>query len=206
MVTIEIRGGAALAPFAADLPFDFCADFTEIFCFAFADFVDLSAIMILSPFECFDFRLALIWKQFHRIRGVFNGLRTVSEPKNGKFSPICPNCPRIAAIEVDYDFHGLWCRGIKPMHILCPKRRNRQITLEESNMTKSLILAAALAMATSTAFAGGFSQPIAEPMIQEPMMQPEVVEQQASSSKAGIVIPLIMLVVLGVVGKNKGWF
>lgn len=73
-------------------------------------------------------------------------------------------------------------------------------------MTKSLILAAALALATSTANAGGFSQPIAEPMIQEPVMQPEVVEQQASSSKAGLVIPLAMLVVLGLIGKNKGWF
>ncbi len=73
-------------------------------------------------------------------------------------------------------------------------------------MKKSLILAAALALASTTAQAGGFSQPIAEPMIQQPMMQPEVVEQQASSSKAGIVVPLIALVVLAAIGKNKGWF
>ena len=73
-------------------------------------------------------------------------------------------------------------------------------------MNKSMILAAALALAPMSAFAGGFSQPIAEPMIEQPMMQPEIVQEQSSSSKAGIVIPLIMLVVLAAVGKNKGWF
>ena len=73
-------------------------------------------------------------------------------------------------------------------------------------MNKSLILAAALALAPLTANAGGFSQPIPEPIIEQPMMQPEVVQEQSSSSKAGIVIPLIMLVVLAAVGKNKGWF
>ena len=73
-------------------------------------------------------------------------------------------------------------------------------------MKKSLVLAAALALASTTAHAGGFPQPVAEPMIMEPMMQPEMVEQQSSSSNAGIVVPLIALVVLAAVGKNNGWF
>ncbi len=73
-------------------------------------------------------------------------------------------------------------------------------------MKKSIILAAALALATTSAFAGGFSQPLVEPMIQPPVMQPEIVEQQSSSSRAGIVVPLIALVVLAAVGRNRGWF
>jgi hypothetical protein len=65
-------------------------------------------------------------------------------------------------------------------------------------MKKSIILASVFAMATSSAFAGGFSQPIVEPMIQEPMMPAPVVEQNTSSSRAGIVIPLILLVAVAV--------
>jgi hypothetical protein len=73
-------------------------------------------------------------------------------------------------------------------------------------MNKSLVLAAALALASTSAYAGGFSQPVAEPMIMEPMMQPEMVEQKSASSNAGIVVPLILLVTLAAVGKNRGWF
>lgn len=71
-------------------------------------------------------------------------------------------------------------------------------------MKKSLILAGVFAMATSSAFAGGFSQPIVEPMIQEPMMPAEVVTQNTSSSRAGIVIPVILVVALLVAAKNAG--
>ena len=73
-------------------------------------------------------------------------------------------------------------------------------------MNKSLVLAAALALASTSTYAGGFSQPVAEPMIMEPMMQPEMVEQKSASSNAGIVVPLILLVTLAAVGKNRGWF
>lgn len=53
-------------------------------------------------------------------------------------------------------------------------------------MTKFL-LAAALAVTASTAFAGG---------IAEPVMEPEVVAAATSSSAGGIVVPLLLLLVL----------
>lgn len=71
-------------------------------------------------------------------------------------------------------------------------------------MKKSLILAGAFAMATSSAFAGGFSQPMVEPMIQEPMMPAEVVQQRSSSSRAGIIIPVILVVALLAAARNAG--
>jgi hypothetical protein len=71
-------------------------------------------------------------------------------------------------------------------------------------MKKSLVLAGVFALATTSAFAGGFSQPIVEPMIQEPMMPAEVVEQKSSSSSAGIVIPIIVVVALLLAAKNSG--
>lgn len=65
-------------------------------------------------------------------------------------------------------------------------------------MKKSILLASAFALATSAAVAGGFSQPIIEPMLQEPMMQAEVVQQNSSSSSAGIIIPILLLIALAV--------
>lgn len=70
-------------------------------------------------------------------------------------------------------------------------------------MKKSILLASVFALATSTAFAGGFSQPIVEPMIQEPVMPAEVVQQNSSSS-GGLVIPIILVVVTLVALKNAG--
>ncbi len=70
-------------------------------------------------------------------------------------------------------------------------------------MKKSLILASAFALATSSAFAGGFSQPIVEPMIQEPVMPTEMVSQN-SSSAAGVVIPVLLVLALLVAAKNRG--
>ena len=71
-------------------------------------------------------------------------------------------------------------------------------------MKKSILLASVFALATSSAFAGGFSQPVVEPMIQEPMMPAEVVQQNSSSSSAGIIIPVILVVALLVAAKNAG--
>ncbi len=73
-------------------------------------------------------------------------------------------------------------------------------------MKKSVILAGVFALATSSAFAGGFSQPIVEPMIQEPVMPAEVVQQNTSSSSAGVVIPVILVVALLLAAKNAGKF
>ena len=71
-------------------------------------------------------------------------------------------------------------------------------------MKKSILLASVFALATSSALAGGFSQPIVEPMIQEPMMPAEVVQQNSSSSSAGIVIPVIIVLALLVAARNAG--
>ncbi len=58
-----------------------------------------------------------------------------------------------------------------------------QATLE-TNM-KKLILAAALTVAASTAFAGSPADPIVEPI---------VVENDASGSSGGIILPLLILI------------
>lgn len=73
-------------------------------------------------------------------------------------------------------------------------------------MKKSIVLASVFAMATSSAFAGGFSQPIVEPMIQEPMMPAPVVEQRSSSSNAAIIIPVIVVIALLAAARNRGVF
>ena len=54
---------------------------------------------------------------------------------------------------------------------------------------KKLVLAAALSVAASTAFAGGMA---------EPVMEPEVVAEAASSSAGGIIIPLLLLLLVAV--------
>ncbi len=71
-------------------------------------------------------------------------------------------------------------------------------------MKKSVILASVFALAASSAFAGGFSQPVVEPMVQEPMMPAEVVQQNTSSSSAGIVIPVLVVVALLLAARNAG--
>ena len=70
-------------------------------------------------------------------------------------------------------------------------------------MKKSLILASAFAVAASSAFAGGFSQPEMEPMI-SPVMPMETVQEQSSSSSAGVVIPVLLVVALLLAAKNAG--
>jgi len=52
---------------------------------------------------------------------------------------------------------------------------------------KKLVLAAVLAVASTSAFAGGMA---------EPVMEPEVVAAQTSSSAGGIIVPLLLLLVV----------
>lgn len=65
---------------------------------------------------------------------------------------------------------------------------NMQGKLMENHTMKKIALAAALSLAASTAFAGGLAAPIVEP---------EVVEAQASSSAPGLIVPLLLLVLVG---------
>lgn len=58
---------------------------------------------------------------------------------------------------------------------------------------KKLVLAAALTVAASTAFAGG---------LVEPTMDVEVVEASTSSSAGGVVVPLLLLLVVAAVAAN----
>jgi len=52
---------------------------------------------------------------------------------------------------------------------------------------KKIALAAALSLATTSAFAGGAV---------EPVMEPEVVAAQTTSSSGGVVIPLLLLLLV----------
>ena len=52
---------------------------------------------------------------------------------------------------------------------------------------KKFALAAALSVATTSAFAGG---------LVEPVMEPEVVAKETSSSAGGIIVPLLLLLVI----------
>ncbi len=52
---------------------------------------------------------------------------------------------------------------------------------------KKFLLATALILGSSTAFAGGMA---------EPVMEPEVVAAQTSSSAGGIIVPLLLLLVV----------
>ncbi|WP_375260330.1 hypothetical protein [Palleronia sp.] len=60
---------------------------------------------------------------------------------------------------------------------------------------KKIALAAALSVASTSAFAGGIA-PV------EPVMQPAVVVEESSSSSAGIVIPLLLLAVVAAVAAS----
>ncbi|MDH2326870.1 hypothetical protein [Falsirhodobacter xinxiangensis] len=57
---------------------------------------------------------------------------------------------------------------------------------------KKFALAAALSVAATSAFAGG----MAEPVIEQPVMAPAVVEEDTSSSAGGVVVPLLLLLVV----------
>lgn len=58
---------------------------------------------------------------------------------------------------------------------------------------KKLVLAAALTVAASTAFAGGMV---------EPGMEAEVVEAATSSSAGGVIVPLLLLLVIAAAASN----
>lgn len=53
---------------------------------------------------------------------------------------------------------------------------------------KKIALAAALSLAATSAFAGGYTAPVMEPVVME--------EKAASSSGGGVLVPLIALLVL----------
>lgn len=52
---------------------------------------------------------------------------------------------------------------------------------------KKVALAAALSLAATTAFAGGMA---------EPVMEPEVIVEETASSDAGILVPLLAIVLV----------
>ena len=56
---------------------------------------------------------------------------------------------------------------------------------------KKLALAAAFAVAGTTAYAGGFSEPVMEPEV--------IVEESSGTSAGGIVVPLLLLLVIAAV-------
>ncbi|WP_414898941.1 hypothetical protein [Rhodovulum sp. YEN HP10] len=58
---------------------------------------------------------------------------------------------------------------------------------------KKLALAAAFAATASTAFAGGYS---------EPVIEPEVIVQDTSSSAQGVLVPLLALILVAAVASN----
>ena len=62
-------------------------------------------------------------------------------------------------------------------------------------MKKIVISAAALSMFAATAFAGNVKEPVMEPMV-------EVMEEEPGSS-AGLLIPLLALVAIGVLVANS---
>jgi hypothetical protein len=66
------------------------------------------------------------------------------------------------------------------------------VILLEINM-KKVALAAALSFAATSAFAGGMSEPVIEPMI---------VEAETSSSDGGLLIPIALLLVIAAVASN----
>ncbi|WP_421702360.1 hypothetical protein [Aliiroseovarius sp.] len=55
---------------------------------------------------------------------------------------------------------------------------------------KKIILAAALTLSANSVFADGYTDPIVEPAV--------IIEEAASSSSHGILVPIMMLIFLGV--------
>lgn len=58
---------------------------------------------------------------------------------------------------------------------------------------KKVALAAALSVAATTAFAGGYA---------EPVMEPEVIVEEASSSAGGIIVPLMLLLIVAAIAAD----
>ncbi len=58
---------------------------------------------------------------------------------------------------------------------------------------KKLVLAATVSLAATTAFAGG---------MEEPIMEPAIVETQTSSSSGGVVVALLLLLVIAAAASN----
>ena len=53
---------------------------------------------------------------------------------------------------------------------------------------KKLVLAAAMSVAASTAFAGGLDEPVMEPEV--------IVEESSGTSAGGVIIPLLLLLIV----------
>jgi hypothetical protein len=64
---------------------------------------------------------------------------------------------------------------------------------------KKIALAAALSMAATTAFAGGHTSKMKEPVV-EPLV---VVEDVKSSSSAGVIVPLMLLLVVAAAAASR---
>jgi len=73
-----------------------------------------------------------------------------------------------------------------------PRREFFALLLQERQM-KKLALAAAFAATASTAFAGGYA---------EPVIEPEVIVQDTSSSAQGVIVPLLALILVAAVASN----
>ncbi|QDY71446.1 hypothetical protein [Qingshengfaniella alkalisoli] len=58
---------------------------------------------------------------------------------------------------------------------------------------KKLVLAAAFSAVASSAFAGGYVEPMPEPVI-----EPVVVEEDTGSSTGGWIVPVLLLALVGV--------
>ncbi|MBU9698536.1 hypothetical protein GU927_011835 [Rhodobacteraceae bacterium HSP-20] len=63
--------------------------------------------------------------------------------------------------------------------------------------TRAALLAATLGLTALPALAGGYAEPV-----MEPVMEPAVVEQNTSSSAGGIVVPLLLLLVIAAAVSN----
>lgn len=62
------------------------------------------------------------------------------------------------------------------------------------NSMKKLALAAVISLSASTAFAGGMA---------EPVMEPEVMVEEASSSSGNIVVPLLVVLLLAAAASSN---
>ncbi|SIO49194.1 hypothetical protein SAMN05444722_2642 [Rhodovulum sp. ES.010] len=58
---------------------------------------------------------------------------------------------------------------------------------------KKIALAAALSVAATSAFAGGYS---------EPVMEPEIIVEDTSSSAGGIIVPILALILFAAAASN----